>query len=225
MPAKSKNQARLFRLVKKVKSGLIKPEDVSPTIRKLAKKMSSRSIDHFAKTDDSKLPYKVKEVIKEIVSKVLCEMQDPVIRNVVTKDDFSEYIEKSENQSDSKFTKEELSIIKSLDVQPYEENESEIKYSATEPTNNKNKEFIVRKKGKRYVGFFSVRNPVDLSSEEPSVDLLKNKEDDEEKSDDSESNLDDIFIKISRPFDKNLKYDLQLLSNFIDVITKEYNIK
>ena len=55
MPAKSQKQARLFKLVRALQKGKIKPKKVSPQIRKMASTIKPSSVKHFTK---------VKEIIR-----------------------------------------------------------------------------------------------------------------------------------------------------------------
>ena len=68
MPAKSKKQARLFRLVKGVQSGNISPKKVSSTVKKLAKSMTKKSVGDYAKTKEKGLPTKLKEIVERVLN-------------------------------------------------------------------------------------------------------------------------------------------------------------
>ena len=57
MPAKSQKQAKLFRLVRALQKGKIKPKKVSPQIRKMASTIKPSSVKHFTK---------VKEIIRRL---------------------------------------------------------------------------------------------------------------------------------------------------------------
>jgi hypothetical protein len=57
MPAKSEKQARLFKLVRALQKGGIKPKEVSPQIRKMASTIKPSSVKHFTK---------VKEIIRRL---------------------------------------------------------------------------------------------------------------------------------------------------------------
>ena len=57
MPAKSEKQARLFRLVRAIQKGGVKPKEVSPQIRKMARTIKPSSVTDFTK---------VKEIIKRL---------------------------------------------------------------------------------------------------------------------------------------------------------------
>ena len=57
MPAQSEKQARLFRLVRALQKGGIKPKKVSPKIRKMASTIKPSSVKHFTK---------VKEIIRRL---------------------------------------------------------------------------------------------------------------------------------------------------------------
>lgn len=153
----------------------------------------------------------IREILKESV-------ENPVVKNITAKEDFDEYVSKPENRGEN-FSTEELDIISTLDSKPYKTMPNEIRFSSTEITNNKNKELAVVKKQGRYVAFFSVRKPTDVST---TVDLTDVPDDKTEEEDDR----DDIIIKVSRPFSKvdSKSGDPSLLFNFVNVITKEYQI-
>jgi len=70
MPAVSKSQQALFGLVKAVKAGKVTPGKVSKNVRDIAKDMSSKEINKFAKTKTKELPDKTKEVKKESSGKL-----------------------------------------------------------------------------------------------------------------------------------------------------------
>lgn len=145
-------------------------------------------------------------LVKEMLGE---SFENLIVKNLKAKDNFDEFVVKPENKGDP-FTKEELDSLENLDTKPYKVSTDEIRFSATEPTNNKNKEMAVVKKQNRYVVFFSVRNPVDISP----VKDISDKEVDER---------DDIIIKISKPFDKK-DGDPSLLYNVVDSLSKEYQI-
>jgi len=151
----------------------------------------------------------------DLIRSVLTEeMENPVVKNITAKEDFDEYVAKPENRGET-FSKEEVEILDTLDSKPYKKMPNEIRFSSTEITNNRNKELAVVKKQGRYVAFFSVRKPTDVSV---TTDL---KDDDTEEEDDR----DEIIIKVSRPFtDSSKKFDTSLLFNFVNTITKEYQI-
>jgi hypothetical protein len=155
----------------------------------------------------------LRENVKRIVREVLVEMEtkseNPVVKILTAREKFVDFVEKTENKGDA-FTKEEFEILETLDTTPYKASSNEVRYSATESTNNKNKELVVVKKQKRYVAFFSMSNPADMSTTQ-------------EIPADDDVDKDDIIIKVSRPF-KESNQDISLLSNFINVLTKEYQI-
>ena len=57
MPAQSEKQARLFRLVRGLQKGDVKPSKVSPQVRKMASSIKPSSVKHFTK-------------VKEIISRL-----------------------------------------------------------------------------------------------------------------------------------------------------------
>lgn len=150
----------------------------------------------------------------QLIRSVLLESLDnPVVKNVSVKGNFDEYVSKPENRGEN-FTKEEIDVLDNLDTKPYKKTPNEIKFSSTEITNNRNKELVVKKKSGRYVAFFSVRKPTDVTPETELSDK-----------DPSEKEKDDIIIKVSRPFlDGYSKQDTSLLYSFINTLTKEYQI-
>jgi hypothetical protein len=153
----------------------------------------------------------------ELIRLVLKEsVENPVVKNITAREDFDEYVAKPENRGEN-FVKEEIDILETLDSKPYKKVPNEIRFSSTEMTNNRNKELAVVKKQGRYIAFFSVRKPTDVSS----TTDLEDVPDDGDKTDDR----DEIIIKVSRPFsDSSKPFDASLLFNFINTITKEYQI-
>jgi hypothetical protein len=156
------------------------------------------------------------EIISGLISSVLKEEVDnPVVKNISAKENFDDYVSDPKNQGEP-FNDDEFSVVKNLDSQPYKKTNTELRFSSTEVINNRNKELAVVKKQGRYVAFFSVRKPTDVSTTVNLGDVSKEDEDD---------GRDDIIIKVSRPFSKNNSSgDPSLLYNFINFITKEYEI-
>jgi hypothetical protein len=130
----------------------------------------------------------LRENVKRIVREVLVEMEtkseNPVVKILTAREKFVDFVEKTENKGDA-FTKEEFEILETLDTTPYKASSNEVRYSATESTNN-----------------------MSTTQEIPA---------------DDDVDKDDIIIKVSRPF-KESNQDISLLSNFINVLTKEYQI-
>lgn len=151
----------------------------------------------------------------ELIRLVLREaVENPVVKNITAKDDFDDYVSKPENRGEN-FVQEEFDILETLDSKPYKKIPNELRFSSTEMTNNRNKELAVVKKQGRYIAFFSVRKPTDVSTSTDLKDVPEDEEDDR----------DEIIIKVSRPFtDSSKPYDSSLLFNFINTITKEYQI-
>lgn len=106
MPAKSEKQARFFRLVKGVQSGKVSPSKVSKDVRKAARSMSKNSVDDFTK---------LKEYIKNCITEMICEIENPIVKNVEAIDNFDDFIEKPENQGIN-FNQNELSTVDTIDV-------------------------------------------------------------------------------------------------------------
>lgn len=169
----------------------------------------------MSKKSDIILAKESMSLTSELIRTVLFEaVENPVVKNVFAKDDFDDYVSKPENLGED-FDKEELDILETLDSKPYKKLKNELRFSSTEITNNRNKELAVVKKQGRYIAFFSVRKPTDVST---STDLkdVPNEEDDDR---------DEIIIKVSRPFsDRSKNHDVSLLFNFINTVTKEYQI-
>ena len=139
---------------------------------------------------------------------------NPIVKNVSAKGNFDDYVSKSENKGES-FTTGETDVLSRLDTKPYKTMPDEIRFSSTEITNNNNKELAVVKKGGRYVAFFSVRKPTDVTADTDLTSPDKG----------SENKQDEIIIKISRPFsDPKINQDPSLLYDLINTLTKEYQI-
>ena len=67
MPSKSKAQQKFMGAVYALKKGDIKPSDVTPAVRKVAKDMKKSDAKDFASTKHKGLPKKVKqEIIKRL---------------------------------------------------------------------------------------------------------------------------------------------------------------
>ena len=166
-------------------------------------------------SSDRKLTNELKFHSSQLARSVLLEaMDNPVVKNVTAKGNFDEYVSKPENRGDD-FTEEESSVFDSLDTKPYKKDRAEVRFSSTEITNNRNKELVVIKKSGRYVAFFSVRKPTDVTPDTELSDVEPDKKEDG----------DDIIIKVSRPFvDGHSKQDTSLLYNLINTLTKEYQI-
>ena len=75
MPAVSKSQQALFGLAKAVKAGEVSGTKVGTAVKKIAKTMSKKEIDKFAKTKTKDLPKK-KEAPKETKKEVKKENVD-----------------------------------------------------------------------------------------------------------------------------------------------------
>ena len=69
---------------------------------------------------------------------------------------------------------------------------------------------LIIKKQNKYVAFFSIRTPADISTDKTVDDISG-----------AEGEGDAILIKISRPFSDDTG---SMLFNFINFITKEYQI-
>lgn len=204
MPAKSEKQARFFRLVKGVQSGKVSPSKVSKDVRKAAGSMSKKSVDDFTK---------LKEYIKSCITEIICEIENPIVKNVEASDNFDNFIEKPENQGIN-FNENELSTIDTIDVKPDEKSPNKISYSSTEMTTGNNKQVIVIKKDSPKKVYIAIccpnRAPVNISGDE---DLKLSEKDKKDR----------IIIKISKTYEGD--GDSSILYNFINHIVKEYTIK
>jgi len=138
--------------------------------------------------------------------------EDLIVKNLKASEDFDEYTAKPENRGE-KFSKSEIESLGNLDTKPYKISVDEIRFSSTEITNNKNKELMVVKKQGRYILFFCVRDPVDVS-------VTQNLDD----KDKEEDKPDEIIIKVSQPFKDSKPEDPALLYNVINLVLNEYQI-
>lgn len=204
MPAKSEKQARFFRLVKGVQSGNVSPSNVSKKVKVAAKTMSKKSVDDFTK---------LKEYIRNCVTEIICEIDNPVVKNVEASENFDEFIDRPENQGIN-FNEEELSTIDTIDVKPDDKSTNRIGYSSTETTTGNNKQLIIIKKDNPKKVYIAIccpnRSPVNISVEDD-LEL------------DSKKKKDRIIIKISKTYEND--GDPSVLYNFINHIVKEYTIK
>jgi hypothetical protein len=83
MPAKSEKQANLFRIVRGLQTGKIKPSKVSGKARKMARTIKPSSVKHFTR-------------VKEIVDRVLTESEYSLSKIQTVKDSsFSELLRKN----------------------------------------------------------------------------------------------------------------------------------
>ena len=204
MPAKSEKQARFFRLVKGVQSGNVSKSKVSKKVRDAAKSMSKKSVNDFTK---------LKEYIKGCITEIICEMDNPVVKNVESADNFDEFVEKPENQGVN-FTDDELSTIDTIDIKPDEKSSNKISYNSTDSITGNNKQVIIIKKSTPKKVYIAIccpnRSPVNINNAgDLNSDVKKKK--------------DRIIIKISKTYEND--GDSSILYNFINYIIKEYNIK
>lgn len=204
MPAKSEKQARFFRLAKGVQSGNVSPSTVSKKVKVAAKSMSKKSVDDFTK---------LKEYIRNCVAEIICEIDNPIVKNVEAFENFDEFIDKPENQGIN-FNEEELSTVDTVDGKPDDKSTNRISYSSAETTTGNNKQVIIIKKDTPKKVYIAIccpnRSPVNVSAgDDLALDLKKKK--------------DRIIIKISKTYEKD--GDPSVLYNFINYIVKEYTIK
>jgi len=203
MPAKSEKQARFFRLVKGVQSGNVSPSKVSKNVKNVANTMSKKSVNDFTK---------LKEYIKKQVSEIICEIDNPVVKNVEAVDNFDEFVSRPENQGVN-FTDDELSAVDTISNKPDEKTPNKISYNSTETTTGNNKQLVVIKKATPKKVYIAIccpnRSPVNISDTNSSKSDSKNKK-------------DKIIIKISKNYEDS--ENCSVLYNFINYIIKEYNI-
>lgn len=203
MPAKSEKQARFFRLVKGVQSGNVSPSKVSKNVKDVANTMSKKSVNDFTK---------LKEYIKKQVSEIICEIDNPVVKNVEAVDNFDEFVSRPENQGVN-FTDDELSAVDTISNKPDEKTPNKISYNSTETTTGNNKQLVVIKKATPKKVYIAIccpnRSPVNISDTDSSKSDSKNKK-------------DKIIIKISKNYEDS--ENCSVLYNFINYIIKEYNI-
>ena len=83
MPAKSEKQARLFRLVRALQKGGVKPKEVSPQIRKMARTIKPISVKHFTKLKEILKQLKENEYSLSKMKKVTNKSFDALLRENV----------------------------------------------------------------------------------------------------------------------------------------------
>ncbi len=148
-----------------------------------------------------------KSTLKKLIREVM-EQDKAVAKNVRATDSFDDFLEKPDNKSNVLFTQKEIDTANNSEIKPTKADGGEITFGSVEATSGKNKTLVVRKKTNRYVGFFCLKNPDDIGSPDDASE---------------EKPKDEIFIKISRPISNGVE-DVSLLSNFINEITREYQI-
>ena len=164
------------------------------------------------------LKEKLKRTIRGIINEVLTEEREsPVVRNIKSIENFDELLKKPENVG-QKFTENELDGIARLEITPYKTTSTEIRFGVMEDMDGNNKELVIRKNNGKYVGFFSVRKPVDVTPDD-----LNNSNSDDTNVDSDEPQVDEVFIIVSRPLTNTIK-DVSLLVNFTTHLTNEYQI-
>lgn len=85
MPAVSQAQQSLFGLAKAVKKGKVAPSKVGPEVKKIAKSMSNKEIDKFAKTKKKELPKKKVEPKKEAIETLRSTIRE-MVKTIINKD-------------------------------------------------------------------------------------------------------------------------------------------
>ena len=70
MPARSKQQQKLFGLALAVKKGDVPKSDVSKDVKDIVDKMSKKDIEDFASTKHKGLPNKIEAQLEELIKKI-----------------------------------------------------------------------------------------------------------------------------------------------------------
>ena len=70
MPARSKQQQKLFGLALAVKKGDVPKSDVSKDVKDILDKMSKKDIEDFASTKHKGLPNKIEAKLEELIKKI-----------------------------------------------------------------------------------------------------------------------------------------------------------
>jgi hypothetical protein len=161
---------------------------------------------------DSTTICEVKKLIKQLIKE---EMESAVVKNIkAVVPDVEEYLKKPENIGIA-FSQKEMETIDSIEVKADTKTANQLKYSSTDELSNKNKELVVIKKQNRYVGFFSLSEPVDVTADAnpEETDLTGEK-----------TPKIVVLIKVSRPL-QGKQEALSILSNFITQLVGEFQIK
>ena len=232
MPAASNRQARFFRMVRGVQSGNIPASKVSPNMRKTAKSISAKAASDFTHTDEIKklkefikgviVREQLKKSIQSVINEVLNEdVESPVVRNVQSNENFDDLLAKPENVGEA-FNQKEIDAVNRLDTKPYKVTPTEVKFSSVDDTSEKNKEMVVRKIKGKYVAFFALREPTDITPEEPITEADETVGSEENNPD--EPQKDNILISISRPLGSNVMDNASILYNFITHLHSEHQV-
>jgi len=167
---------------------------------------------------------KLKEHIRGIINE---EKESPVVRNIKSVENFDALLAKPENAG-SLFTQQEMDAVNRMEVKPTKKTPTELQYGTPEEMSGKNKDLVIRKIKGKYVGFFSLRSPVDVSPDiavAPGAEVVAEADEatPEEPKDPNEPQKDEVFIIVSRPLTNTMK-DITMLSNFILHLINEYQI-
>lgn len=159
--------------------------------------------------------------LSSIARRILNEdKESPVVRNIKSVENFDELLKKSEYAGQA-LSQQEIDVVNRMKTKPSKLVNNEIRFGAPEETSGKNKELVIRKVTGKYVGFFSLRNPVDVSPdkglEQPTGDATVPVESP------TEPQKDEVVIIVSLPLSNSMK-DVSLLSNFITHLLSEYQI-
>jgi len=169
-----------------------------------------------SRRDESLKTTKLSEIAKFILKE---EPDNVIVKNMKVQEDFDAFLAKPENKGETLY-KEEFDVVDMMESKPNKKVINQIKYSSADDMTGKNKEMVVIKKQKRYVAFFSIREPTDLNNE---ADIPKETDANPESEGTEEAEKDTIFIKVSKPFeDQSKPMDVGLLSNFLNNLLLEF---
>ena len=155
------------------------------------------------------------------------EKESPVVRNIKSVENFDALLAKPENAG-SLFTQQEMDAVNRMEVKPTKKTPTELQYGTPEEMSGKNKDLVIRKIKGKYVGFFSLRAPIDVSPDvavAPGAEVVAEADEatPEEPKNPNEPQKDEVFIIVSRPLTNTMK-DITMLSNFILHLINEYQI-
>jgi hypothetical protein len=140
MPAKSKKQRRFFGLVHAIQKGEKSPSSVSRDVRKVARKMSPKSVQDFSKTSEEGLPLKLKmemlSILKEFQAPMMLQegQANPIAKEFTKNAIYDQYIQKFVGIP---FSQKELeSIGNYTEVKPSKIDKNQVRYESSDPFNN-----------------------------------------------------------------------------------------
>ena len=150
-----------------------------------------------------------------LMSLVKEEIESSVSKNIKAEvDSMDSYLQKPEN-SGLPFTQDEIQAMDTTEFKPDSKTTTQVRYSAPDELSNKNKELVIIKKQGRYLAFYSISEPVDLTAGENPEDI--------DLSADAEKTV--VVIKVSKPFKTGQSEDVPLLTNFITELVSEYQLQ